>query len=434
MTPVVPMTMLVVFLYAAVKGFERPVIAIAFYFATSIINPHSYASFFYSIPMAKVAFGVAFLSMMINSDKINIFFPSAFWAMLLFTLMSNLSALTAYYPDLAEKRHGEFNKIALICFFTVWVVKNRKDYSILFYSVAFAFYLNVMKSMTETQTKNRWYEITGTGGWLGDSNDWSLALVMALPLFYGCVVLAKNWKERCFHALATLSGFMVIPLTSSRGGFLGAAVVAIVLLITEPKRIRALIACAGFGFTLFLYLPASFMDQFNSIFDAESSATSAWDADHDMHGGTDYTGAERVYNWKLAYKMALDNPITGVGWGNYVRMRARYEIHPGEHVCHSTWFQVLGEAGFGGLIGFVSMILVACYSLIRTWWKSRKTDPWKATHARVVIAGLVGFCLSASFVSREYSDLLYLFLCLAIILPRIPTPAASPPPAVKGTR
>ncbi len=404
---------------AAVIGFRRPVVAIALYFSSSIINPQTSASLFYSIPMAKLAAGIAMVSLMINQDQVRIFFPKQFFVLILFILFANLSFFAAEDMGLAAKRQSEFNKIALVCFLTVWVVLKREDYKLLFYTTVFSFYYNVLKNLVETQTKGRWYAVKGTGGWIGDSNDWALALAMAIPLFYVAVICSKKLKERLFHIGAALSSLMVLTITSSRGGFLGAAAATLVLLLTERHKIRMVAVGAVLIAILSVYAPDSYVNQIRSIFDASDTAEDAWTGEENPHEGTEYTGAERVWNWRLAYMMMQDHPFSGVGWGNYVRARAHYEINPGDTVTHSTWFQVGAEAGFTGLITFMLMILTAFFSLLVTWWRARQIgDSWLSLHARALMAGLVAFCVAGSFVSREYSDLLFLYFCFAVILPK----------------
>jgi probable O-glycosylation ligase (exosortase A-associated) len=417
---VLTLIFLVVFGTAAVKGFNRPVVAIALYFSASIINPQSSAPLFYSIPMAKLAFVIAFFSLLKNSDQARIFFPGQFFIMLVFLLFSNLSAWNALIPELAGKRQGEFNKIALVCFIAVWVIQTRKDYQTLFCAAAFSFYYNVLKNLVETQTKGRWYAVTGTGGWIGDSNDWALALAMALPLFYVLIIQSKTWKWRLFHTGASLSSLLVMTITSSRGGFLGALGAASILLLTERRKFRAILVILMMLPILAQYAPESYMDQVESIFHAKESADEMLESGQDPHGSGEYTGAERIWNWKIAYEMMQDHPYVGVGWGSYVPARRFYEAYPGDTVTHSTWFQVGAEAGYTGLISFVMMILVAFLALFRVWWRAAKAkDTWVSLHARAIMAGLVAFCISGSFVSREYSDLLFLYFCFAVILPKL---------------
>lgn len=415
---VITLIFIVLFGWAAVAGLKKTAIAIALYFSISIINPQSVAPFFYSIRMVKWASIIALISLFLNQDQAKFFFPNQFLALLLFLIFSNISASTALIPDLADKRQEEFNKIALICFITVWVVRNRRDYKILFYTTVLSFYFNVLKNLVETQTKGRWYAVSGTSGWIGDSNDWALALAMVIPLFYVAVVLSQSWKSRFLHIGATLSALLILTITSSRGGFLGAAAGALVMLVTEKKRKRALMIIFLMLPILGYYAPTSYVDQVKSIFEVKDLADDMWHSGYDPHASEEYTGAERVWNWKIAYKMMKDYPVTGVGWGNYVPARQFYELVPGDTVCHSTWFQVGSEAGFAGLFSFVLIILTALFSLFRTWRKAnKKGDWWISLHARAVMSGLVAFCVAGSFVSREYSDLLFLYFCMAVILP-----------------
>lgn len=417
---VLTLIFLALFGWMGLKAFQRPVMAIALYFAVSIINPHTAAPIFYSLHLSLLSFLLAFFSLFINSDQARIFFPSQFVILLIFLCFSNLSAWNAFIPELALKRQSEFNKIALVCFIAVWVIRTRKDYQVLFVATAFSIYYNVLKNLVETQTKGRWYGVKGTAGWIGDSNDWALALAMSLPLFYVLIMQSKTWKWRLFHIGASLCSILVMTITSSRGGFLGAAGAAFILFMTEKRKFRAILILLLMFPILANYAPPSYMDQIESIFAAKESAGEMLESGQDPHGGGEYTGAERIWNWKIAHLMMEDHPFVGVGWGNYVPARRFYEAHPGDTVTHSTWFQVGAETGYTGLISFSLMIIVAFLSLLRVWWRATKAgDRWVALHARAIMAGLVAFCISGSFVSREFSVLLFLYFCFAVILPKI---------------
>ena len=115
--------------------------------------------------------------------------------------------------------------------------------------------------------------------------------------------------------------------------------------------------------------------------------------------------------------MMDDFPFSGVGWGNYVPMKKRYELEPEPTVAHSTWFQIGAEAGYTGLIVFLFMLLMAFRSLHRTWSMGRQqNDAWLILNARCIAAGLAAFCVGATFISREYSDLLFCYIVMTAAL------------------
>jgi probable O-glycosylation ligase (exosortase A-associated) len=416
--PVV-MSMLFVVLYMVlgVMALTRPVAAVVMYFATSIMNPQASYPLLMDIPLAKVAAIWCLLVGLLNARKLTIRLPWIILPMAAFLIMANIATLTAIFPALAEKRFEEFNKVGLMVLMTAWIVNDRKNYVFLFWGVLASFGYDVLKNLVETQTKDVWVNAKGVAGWIGDSNDWALALAMALPLFY--VALAQNWskgwKVRLVIGLATAGAVLTQTLTYSRGGFLAAVVSGLIFLLMDRKPRRAVMVAAGVLAVVLIYMPGSYVDKMQSIFGLEGKAVSAWDKNVDEDA--EYTGAERAYFWRVAYEIMRDHPLTGVGWGNFIKEFERRDSESEGVVAHSTWFQVGAESGAVSLCFYILMILCALGSSLATWLKSRRLhDQWGEMHARALFAGLMAFCVGGTFLSRENSELLFLYIVMAAVL------------------
>ena len=406
----------ILFVVFALAGLKRPVAALVLYYGVTIMNPQISYPLLSSLPLAKIAAGICLLSCVLNSKDLHFRFPGLYVSIFIFLFFSVIASINALNYDLSAQRFSEFNKIGLVLVLITWVVNSRKNFDFLFWGMLICFWHNVLKSLVETQTRGAWYAIRGTGGWIGDSNDWALALAMSMPLFFAAIMKKQALKPRIFIGLTLVSALLVLTITSSRGAFLGVAAAAGILILTEPRRFRAVMT----GFFLLAivaaYMPESYLAQVNSIFKSKDVAASYWEEDSNVSGNK-YTGAERIHNWRIAWEMMWDHPYTGVGWGNYVANRGNYENYPGDTVAHSTWFQVAAETGLFGLIAYVSMIVIALLSLLRVWRYSRvNNDFWLSLYSRTLMAGIVAFCVGGSFVSRENSELLFLYLGMAACL------------------
>ena len=122
-----------------------------------------------------------------------------------------------------------------------------------------------------------------------------------------------------------------------------------------------------------------------------------------------------------------DHPLTGVGWGNFIKEFERREDITEGAVAHSTWFQVGAEGGEITLSLYILMILFTIGSTLRTWARARKSgDVWGEVHSRGIVAGMFAFCIGATFLSRENSELLFIYIAMAVILSslvsRVPVP------------
>ncbi|GFM33216.1 O-antigen ligase family protein [Desulfovibrio subterraneus] len=424
--PIVMTVLFMVFYIAiGVMSFKRPALALILYYGTAIMNPQFHYPLFTMLPMAKISAGICLLACMANARSLSFSLPKSLLLPLTFVLFSVLCTISAIDPSLAERRFGEFINIGIMLFMVVWAVETRDDLDCLFWGVLGSFWFGVLKNLVETQTMGRWYAVRGTGGWLSDSNDWALAVAMSVPLFYASCFhprIKATWL-RVFMGCTLMAALLVVTITSSRGAFLATGAAFGALMITESKKLRAV---AGMGVILLVviaYMPESYMDQINSIFDVGETASEVWQGEQQSDK---YTGAERVYFWRVALQIMRENPITGIGWGNFVEQFALREGLEEGAVAHSTWFQVAAEAGAVALAAYVGMIITALISLLQSLKRAREqNDQLLALLARAFGAGIVAFIVGGSFISRENSELIFLYVIMAAMLPQVLTKHAA---------
>lgn len=410
------------YIVLGVRSLTHPVAAVVLYFGTVIMNPQNSYPVFMDIPVAKLAAGWCVLACLLNSGKLTFKFHPLLVLVCAFLLMANLSALCALAPELAEKRLEDFNKVGIMLFITLWAVSDRKDYDFLFWGVTGSFFYDIFKNLIQTQTKGQWVVVTGTAGWLGDSNDWALALAMALPLFYAALITtwSRGWRARLFFGLAAAGALLTLTMTSSRGGFLATAIPGTLFLAMDRKPGRAALCGVLLAAVVAVYMPGAFLKKIESLTGMTDKAAAAWSTGVDEE--EEYTGAERVHFWHVASKIMQDYPTTGVGWGNFAPEFARRENLSEGIVAHSTWFQVGAEAGVTGLATFAALITAALVVALNAWRRFRRDgDGWGEMHARVLLIGLLAFCVGGTFISREYSELLFLYIAMTIIITSMPT-------------
>jgi len=414
------MTILFALFYAgfAAYGLVRPAAAVMLYFGTSIMNPQASYPLFMDLPAAKIAAGICLISCLVNMRKLSFRLPLMLLPVIAFLVMANISAFTAIMPELAARRFEEFNKVGLMVVLTVWAVSSRKDYAFLFWGIVGSLGFGVLKNLVETQTNGSWVTVHGAAGWLSDSNDWALALAMGLPLFYCALALnwRNGWKRRILYGMATIGALLALTLTSSRGGFLAMAGSGALFLLTDRRPLRALLPAAAIAFVVAIYMPHAYTHRVGTIFGLEDTAVAAWN-DEETNPGGDYTGAERVHYWRVASEIMREHPLTGVGWGNFIEEYKRRENLLEGVVAHSTWFQVGAESGVLGLSAYGLMILAALAVNLRSWRRARRgNDHWAELHSRAILSGLAAFVLGATFLSRENSELLFIYITMSAIL------------------
>lgn len=239
------------------------------------------------------------------------------------------------------------------------------------------------------------------GSVLGDPNDLSLVLLFPLGFAVSLIVSRMGWFNVLLGVVGSALMIWAIICTQSRGGLLGIlAVFGVIGWRKVPNKL--LVIGVGGAAALVLFVAMGINNR------ASGGA-------HEQ--GIDESAMGRIYAWGAAWKMATSRPLTGVGLDNFVANYFFYSDHwdGTNHAVHSTWFNVLSETGFPGIITFVAMIVVCLLSThrsIRRLREARAPPPLQAM-ALALFAALVGFCVAGTFLTQGFTWPIYILLGLA---------------------
>ncbi|WP_422449475.1 O-antigen ligase family protein [Endozoicomonas sp. ALB091] len=253
--------------------------------------------------------------------------------------------------------------------------------------------------------------VTIPGTSLGDPND--LSLVLSFPMSYA-VALATTKGTGKIRTLLGLIGIVIfvssIIATQSRGGLLATVAVFGIFGLRIIKSKLLLISIGSFS--LMILVAAA------GISDRKSGGAA--------EEGVDASAMGRIHAWEAAFNMALRNPMTGVGLSLFLDNYWDYATHSraeGQaHVTHSTWFQVMSESGFVGFGLFGFMIFTIFMSIRSSLTRldrnkgSPEYDPHMTAIAVGTYAGLVGFCVSGSFLSQGFLWPVYIITSISIAI------------------
>ena len=178
-----------------------------------------------------------------------------------------------------------------------------------------------------------------------------------------------------------LTGFVLLAIfyTGSRGGFLTTmAIVGLFLayrMNISPTRIALI---GGILFMGFMLAPA----YLTSVKDSENSAQ------------------HRVDMWMEGVEMIQQNPVFGIGKGNYQR-------YTGRLIAHNSTIEIMGETGVPGLFFWWALLYVSFKSLIYAY-RDEESDKAKSMILALGIT-LAGYFISSMFVTLEYETLYMLY-------------------------
>jgi O-antigen ligase len=237
-------------------------------------------------------------------------------------------------------------------------------------------------------------------GIFNDPNDLGMLFVMCLPMaFYLGSRGGLLGLRRLFWWAA--AGLLVygIYLTNSRGTLL--ALVAILGVYVWQKRGLVTAGVLAVGALAGLMAMPSRMQELDS---SEASA------------------AGRIDSWYEGIQMFISDPLFGVGAGGYT------DVNP--LTAHNSFVLVLAEMG---IIGFTLWLAIAGYSFRMTLQVLKRGDEvmddvpaevpddvvvagWRDDRALTLtlLLSLVGYFVSAFFLSRSYVIILYLLVALIV--------------------
>ena len=268
----------------------------------------------------------------------------------------------------------------------------------------------------------------GPGGFQLDENDVALSLCVGIAFATYLRQLSSTSLGRFLWFLCVISCVVGVVATNSRGGFLGMCATFGALWWFGDKRLRNLILgmCALLVVVpIFLLLaPAEYVEEIYSIADTGDS-----------------TRNKRLDMWWYGWVMFLDNPLIGVGIGNFPWTVHEYQmateaISSGEEkwyggrASHSLWFTLLPELGSAGAVIF-GLILFRSYQVLGRLGSSR--DHVTKLLARAISAAIIAVLVNGTFLSiLLYPQLWHLF-AYAAILAKLFDPETSPESARVGS-
>lgn len=224
-------------------------------------------------------------------------------------------------------------------------------------------------------------------GIFNDPNDLGMFLVMTIPLVIAMFSLGKT-VFRYVYLGALFYIVYGVYLTNSRGALLG---LFGLIFSWFYKRFGVKLTLIAGG----AVLPIAYvvMSMFRTIDSEEASA------------------AGRLNAWYEGFQMLFHNPLFGVGMGQFVE----------EHglTAHNSFVLVWSELGLLGYFLWVTFIVYTWMSVYRIWGDNSETSistvKEESLIAKAFSFSIIGFMITACFLSRSYSPIFYLFcgMCLA---------------------
>jgi probable O-glycosylation ligase (exosortase A-associated) len=217
---------------------------------------------------------------------------------------------------------------------------------------------------------------------LGDGNDFALSLCVVLPF---CLYLFLESNKKITRVLFLVAmGVLVLALvgTQSRGGTLGLSAVMFYLWWKSGQRVVGALAILVLVIGIVFVASPEYLSRMGTL----------------SHYEDDGSAQGRIDAWTNAVKMALHNPLFGVGSGNFTVINGL--------TAHSIYFLALGELGVPGMLFIITYLLFNIRRNEKLLTSLESTDfDGRTRYRRMVVclnASFIGYSVSGAFLSALY--------------------------------
>jgi probable O-glycosylation ligase (exosortase A-associated) len=244
-----------------------------------------------------------------------------------------------------------------------------------------------------------------------DNNGLGLAMVMLVPfIYYLYQVTPHRWIRRGLGLAGLLMCFSIFG-SQSRGAFLALLAMAVLLTIKGKRKLLMGALLASVIAAAMLFMPSSWSDRMDTI--------QTYD--------TDVSAMSRFYSWQTLWNLAIDRPLVGGGFvtdnpvvfATYAPAWGIQMFGGKVWVAHSSYFQVLGDHGFPGLLLYL-LFGIFTWRRASQLAQDTKDDPelgqWVPLLMRMVQVSMTGFAVGGAFLSLVHFDLCYYIVAYVILV------------------
>ena len=242
---------------------------------------------------------------------------------------------------------------------------------------------------------------------LYEPNYLAANLVLIIPIAFAIAGSQPTRQKRWLWAAAGLVLVLSLFMTSSRGGFLGLLVAGMVF---AYRRFGLKGALGILALLILAALPTDLGERSRATLDRHAEAPAGLEASNKAHEALFWGGL----------RMMVDAPVFGVGpqrFADYSRAYSGLDI---SYIAHNTYLELGAEAGLPVLLLYVLLVATTVAMLGRVAkLRGRPETRTLAAWAEGLRTGLIGFSISAGFISAQYEKYFWLAIFLSIVLTRL---------------
>jgi len=404
-------------------GLRRPFLLVCGYMYIDIVAPQRLSFYLLSsFPLSLIFFMGAFVGWLIADDKALSKPTPRQVLMLLLLCLCAYTTSVADFPDAAQEKWSWVWKALVFAIFmpATLYTRVRIEGALLFMLLSTSSIIVVGAAKT----------LAGGGGYgmlnlmvsnnsgMYEGSTISAFAIAIVPLIlymskYSTLAPPSPFARLYWYALAF--GCLLIPIgTQARTGLLCIALMALLQLRSVKRKLLYLGILAAALAVAIPLLPASFTKRMDTI--------------QGYKGDT--SAATRLAVWKWTIDYAEKNPFGG-GFeayrGNKLAIDIKYKTEDGTEVkavgydagraFHNSYFEMLGEQGYPGLILFLAIHLIGVIrmeSVLREYRNEQGENAWVAPLATALQHAHLVYLLGCSFVGIAFQPFIYYIVAIEI--------------------
>lgn len=404
----------VIILYGLLQSFRSPFYALLFYLWIAYFRPEFWlwSDWVSQLNLSLIVGVIVLVSTVLSGRRLR--FGVGPFLMLLLLIQSLVSTLVSPAFNFSWVYWQDFAKSTIISLLIVSLVNDERSLRLTFIVIAFSLGLEAVKQGWAQMLFNPGAQNENFTAILGDNNGVAVGMFMLTAILVALARTTRNKKEKLVYRFATIGIVYRGISTFSRGGFLACGALGIHSLIRARRKFAA---AFGIAFVCLLIVPVlsdSYWARMSTITEAAEDTETA-----------NETGEGRIHFWQVAVLMANANPLTGVGHNAYSVMYDTYDPSEGAYgfsrAVHSTWFAILAELGYTGLLLFLLILanaLLACRRARRLAKKHPELENL-GYFATAIEGALVAAAVGGTFITFQYVEMLWHTLALSIVVDRL---------------
>jgi len=375
--------------------FMNPFTGLMIYLSMIYLRPQEFVAALKGQPLVLIMALVVLSTLVIhNAFQKKKFLFSNFrqgFFMLAFFVVIIMSQLQLLYLSGARKAFDDFLPVFMLFFMIVNLITSfdqlRKTFLLLIILTAlisadgiYQYFHGIdIAGQTLIEGRIRWIGI------FSDPNDLGLTILAFTP--FPLIFLFKKKSSagsRLFWFVILAVLLYALYLTNSRGTFLGLMAILAYFSIKKWGWTKGLVGGVAAAMALFAMGPS----RMSELSLQEASASGRIDA------------------WATGINLLKWRPVLGVGYGNFTEHHTL--------TAHNSVVLCWSELGLVGLFVWLLLIVTSFNEMLIAEKRARGTEV--ALLAQGMQLSMIGFFVSAFFLSRTYNEVLYIIIALCTLL------------------